>query len=396
MKILHVIGLAHGGAGQHVLSLAAGCDPRRYEATVAMTESSSMRPRFERAGVRVIPLVLDHYGGPRKNLLAFKQLSGILKNESFDIVQTHTSVAGALGRVAARLFTKTPVVHMIHAFAGHPYRSTPFRLAARIVERQLDRFTDWYIAGSRAMVQRGIDQRIFTANKVELIHNGIDLAPFTTPHGLAERRPARPSDAPVTIGFLGRLEKQKGVPYLIEAAALVKAQLPNVRIVIAGDGQMRGELEAQAARLCVTDIVEFVGWQQDAAAFLGQIDIMAMPSLWEAFGLSAAEAMALGKPVIASAIEGLPEVIEDGVTGLLVPRADSAGLAAAIVELGRQPERWAAMGAAGRQRVETLFSLDRMIERHEEFYDRVAGIGTAPLTGDEKRRAETMALSLTQ
>lgn len=373
MKILHIIGLAHGGAGQHVLSLTAGCNPRRFESTVAMTHSSPMRPQFEQAGVRVLPLVLDHYGGLRKNAVAFRQLADILKRERFDVVHTHTSVAGALGRIAARRYTRAPVVHMLHTFAGHPYRNRLSRIAAGVIERRLDRSTDWYIAGSRAMIQRGVSQRIFTEDKAVLISNGIDLAPFRIAHATSsgERLRSHSAASAVTVGFLGRLEQQKGAPYLLHAASIVRRQNPRVKFLIAGEGSLRPMLESLAKRLEVDDVVEFVGWKRDVVEFLKQIDILAMPSLWEAFGLSAAEAMALEKPVVASRVEGLPEVIGDGVAGVLVSPTDSGELARAILELAADPDKRHAMGRRGRARVESLFSLERMIERHEEFYDRV-------------------------
>ncbi len=378
MKVLHIVGMAHGGAGEHILSLARGCDPRRFESTVAMSDSSPMRQQFEHAGVRVLPLALDHYGGFKRNFGAFRQLAGILKRESFDVIHTHTSVAGAVGRVAARMFTRTPVVHMLHAFAGHALRSGFSRRAAVLVERKLDRLTDWYIAGSQAMVNRGIAQGIFNAEKVVLISNGIDLARFDCHAEIgspAERQASALDQGVVTVGFLGRLEKQKGAAYLIRAAAAVRGRNLNVRFLIAGDGTLRGELERLAARLQVADVVEFVGWKRDVARFLSQIDILAMPSLWEAFGLSAAEAMAVGKPVIASRIEGLPEVVEEGRTGILVPPADSDALARAIEDLAADPARRQLLGKQGRARVEKLFTLERMVARHEEFYERLIGGG---------------------
>ncbi len=400
MKILHIIGLAHGGAGQHVLSLASECDPRRFQSTVAMSANSPMLPAFEQAGVRVLPLALDHYGGPLRNLVAFRQLKEILKAEPFDIVQTHTSVAGALGRVAARLYSAAPVVHMLHTFAGHPYRSLPFRLAAQTVERQLDRFTDWYIAGSEAMIHSGVTQRIFAADKVTLISNGIDLSPFRAAelmdrghrndasHGAMANRP-------FTVGFLGRLEKQKGVSYLIEAAALVKKRDPTINFVLAGDGKLRPQLEQLSQRLGVNDVVKFVGWQSDGVGFLKTIDVMAMPSLWEAFGLSAAEAMAIEKPVIASRVDGLPEVVADGVTGMLVPPAQPVPLSQAILQLAGDPARRQSMGAQGRNRVESLFSLDAMIERHEAFYERLVSVPRSEhLSANERALAKDFAVSL--
>jgi glycosyltransferase involved in cell wall biosynthesis len=387
MKILHIVGLAHGGVGEHILSLAVGCDPRRFDSTVAMADCSSMRARFERSGVRVVPLVLDHFGGLCRNALAFGQIARLLRRERFDVIQTHTSVAGAVGRVAARMCTRTPVVHMIHAFAAHPYRSALARTSGLLIERWLDRWTDCYIAGSRAMVERGLAQRIFTLNKVVLISNGIDPDRFIydAPNpSTADLESSANGNASTTIGFLGRLEKQKGVSYLIQAAAIVRRQNPHVKFVIAGDGSLRSQLERLSARLQVNDVVEFVGWKYDSVNFLKQIDILAMPSLWEAFGLSAAEAMAMAKPVIASRIEGLPEVVDDGRTGLLVPPADPVSLAQAIVELAADPARRQALGLQGRARVEELFTLNRMIARHEDFYERLLGRDPVkPVAGGE-------------
>jgi glycosyltransferase involved in cell wall biosynthesis len=344
-----------------------------------------MRPQFERAGIRVLPLALDHYGGLKRNIAAFWQLARILRREPFDVIQTHTSVAGALGRVAARMFTRTPVVHMLHAFAMHRYRPGMSRRAALLAERRLDRWTDWYIAGSLAMVHRGLSQRIFTADKVVLISNGVELTQFPGDAG-SESTPSEVTlpgrrQAQVTVGFLGRLEEEKGGADLIRAAAIVRQQNQHVRFRIAGDGTLRPQLERLAARLQLADTIEFVGWNRDSVGFLKQIDILAMPSLWEAFGLSAAEAMALGKPVIASRIGGLPEVVEEGRTGILVPPADPAALARAIVELAADPARRRALGMYGRARVEQFFTLDRMVSRHEEFYASLLGGGTS-LLGD--------------
>lgn len=369
-KILHVVGMAHGGAGEHVLALAAGCDRRRFASTVAMAAGSPMRGQFERAGVRVLPLSLDHFGGLGKNVVAFWQLARIMRDEPWDIIQTHTSVAGALGRVAGKRFTAAPTVHMLHAFAAHRGRSGASRLAARMVERRLDRYTDWYIAGSQAMVRTGTSQRIFSPDKVVLISNGIDLNRYA---GAATGSTSEPAPRGLTVGFLGRLEAQKGAIYLVRAAASVVRRNPAIRFLIAGSGRLQPKLERLAAQLNVAQSIEFLGWTEDTVGFMRRIDVLAMPSLWEAFGLSAAEAMALEKPVVASRVDGLPEVIDEGRTGLLVPPADSEALATAILRLADDPALRRALGTQGRVRVRELFSLERMIARHEQFYERLAG-----------------------
>ena len=320
MKILHIIGMAHGGAGQHVLSLASGCDPRRFESTVVMAAHNPMRSQFERAGVRVLPLGTRQRGRLRRNITAFRQLSDILRRESFDVINTHTMAPSIAGRIAARRHSCAPVVHMLHAFAGQRFRFGLSRKAAVLIERRLDRLTDWYIAGSQAMIDHGVSQRIFAADKVVLISNAVDLRMFDREdtHASSPKAPRSGNDQDrVTVGFLGRLESQKGVSDLIRAAALVRQRNPRIQFRIAGDGALRKELETLAARLEVTDVVKFVGWQCDRIKFLKEIDFLAMPSIWEAFGLSAAESMALERPVIASRVEGLPEVV--GETGILVP-----------------------------------------------------------------------------
>ena len=169
-----------------------------------------------------------------------------------------------------------------------------------------------------------------------------------------------------------------------------------MHFVIAGDGQLRSPLEQLAAELQVADTIEFVGWTDDVVQFLSAIDVLAMPSLWEAFGLSAGEAMAMEKPVIATCIEGLPEVVEAGQTGILVPPADSASLASAILELAADPAHRIAMGKRGRARVERRFTLDRMIARHEDFYECLVGGGDVRgLTAKEVSPDEvSMALSM--
>jgi L-malate glycosyltransferase len=371
VKILHIIGMAHGGAGQHVLSIASGCDPRRFESTVVMDAPNSMRPQFERAGVRVLPLTGERGGRLRKHVASFRQLSEILRREHFDVVNTHTMIPSILGRIVARRHSPAVVVHMLHAFAGQRFRFAGNRRAAEWIERRLDRVTDWYIAGSQAMIDRGVSHRIFSADKAVLIPNGVDLRTFAREEAdISAMSPSRSgTHQACVVGFLGRLESQKGVPDLIRAAAIVRRRNPDVRFKIAGDGAMREELEQQATRLQLLDVVEFVGWQKDRVKFLREIDFLAMPSIWEAFGLSAAEAMLLERPVVASRVEGLPEVI--GHTGVLVPPADPDALASAILALAADPVRRQTLGRQARARVERLFTLDKMIERHEEFYERI-------------------------
>jgi glycosyltransferase involved in cell wall biosynthesis len=237
--------------------------------------------------------------------------------------------------------------------------------------------TDHYVCNSQAMIDRGEAKRIFDPHKTTLIHSGIESALLDPallgplPPEPSARRGAALRAGTITVGFVGRLEEQKGAEFLLRAAAIVRLRNAAVRFVLAGDGQLRSRLEKLAGQLGVKPIVEFLGWQHDITPVLEEIDILAVPSLWESFGLSAAEAMAMQKPVVAAGVEGLLEVVVPGTTGLLVPPADPQALATAILELAADPARRRAFGIAGRERVERLFTVERMIASHERLYSQM-------------------------
>jgi glycosyltransferase involved in cell wall biosynthesis len=171
-----------------------------------------------------------------------------------------------------------------------------------------------------------------------------------------------------TVGCLGALEERKGHRYLLEAAALLKARGLRVRYEIAGQGRRRAGLEAEVARLGLDEQVRFLGFVTDTAEFLAGVDLLVMPSLQEGLGVAALEAMAAGRPVVASRVGGLAESVLDGTTGLLVPPRDPAALAEAIAQLASSQALAQAMGKQGRDRVRREFSLENMAGQNESYY----------------------------
>lgn len=378
LKLVHVIGLAHGGAGAHVLALAAGCDPDRCEITVVMAKGSPLAGQFRSAGVRTVELGLDHGGNPVWNAAALGRLTNFLRRERFDIVHTHTSVAGALGRTAAWRAGGSMAVHTLHSFASHNQAPWWRRRPGLAVERWLDSSTDHYVAPTRFMLEQGVRRQIFESDKATVIPNGVDLAQLdraARQDGAPLRTKLRLEKGAPLVGFVGRLEEAKGCDQLLYAAADVLQAEPTARFVIAGDGRWKPRLERLAQSLELGPAVFFIGWQANVAALIEQVDLVAVPSRWESFGLAAAEAMALRRPVVATAVDGLPEVVEDGVTGRLVAPADPTALATGILELIRNPALRARMGEQGRKRVEKRFTLAGMVAAHHTLYDRLLGRG---------------------
>jgi glycosyltransferase involved in cell wall biosynthesis len=195
-----------------------------------------------------------------------------------------------------------------------------------------------------------------------VVHPGVDLVPVPASSG---NRAA--------IGTVGRLEPVKRLDRLISAAAKLRPRFPSLRVLIAGDGASRPDLERLARDLSLGDAVEFAGWRDDVANFHRELGVFCVPSEHEGFGLAALEAMASGLPVVASRVGGLPELVEDGRTGFLVPAGDVDALADRIGRLLDDGELRARMGAAATRAVEERFTTDRMVRGIEAVYRAVLG-----------------------
>ncbi len=295
-------------------------------------------------------------------------------------------------RVGAR--THAPVVNTVHVVPGaarldgEPATQAAVRaLLNRASRRTVARFVAVSEAVGNGLTADGVDP-----SRIVVIPNGVDTAAL---------RETASRDACVTlaetsrrVGFVGRLEKVKGCEFFIRAAALLAADHPDARFVVAGTGSRAGELRALAAELGLGDTVDFVGYVESAPGLLAALDVVVVPSLSEASGLTAIEALALNVPVVASRVGGLPEVVLDGVTGLLAPPGDAGAIAGAVRRLLGDPALARSLAAAGAQRVEERFALDQMVEGYVGLYAELAvlrpPLGTAPPAG--ARRIQKLPL----
>jgi glycosyltransferase involved in cell wall biosynthesis len=216
-------------------------------------------------------------------------------------------------------------------------------------------------------LRRILSDELRVPRRVQVIHNGIDGERFVAAERDGVRRELGLGDAFV-VGTAAVLTRQKGLFHLLEAARLVKAADPGIRFVVAGDGPLRAELEARARTLGVDDVVRFVGYRRDVPELLAALDLHVMPSLWEGLPLALLEALASGKPIVATRVGGNPEVVEDGVNGLVVPPADPAAIARAVLALRRDPAARARMQAANLERFARRFSVGAMTAAHLRAY----------------------------
>jgi glycosyltransferase involved in cell wall biosynthesis len=324
--------------------------------------------RIEEAGaiVTILGLQRSQQRYRLRDVIAFvRKFRKALADLRPDIVHVQYLAPALLPILVARLCGVPRIfatVHIAGSAAYGPKAKVMLRVAARLcttffcVSQGVERF--WF-GDSKIYdpTERPVRRRHFT------IYNGVDAGKI---HGIIQNKnrtvEGLQSASPdgLVIGFVGRLTRQKGVTYLLEAMAEVLQAYPASMLVVAGDGPDRSALQEEALRLGIQERVLWRGALpfEEICQLLGCIDVLVMPSLWEGFGLSAAEAMAAGCPVIASRIEGLEEVVEDGVTGILVPPAAPKVLVEAIKLMLGSPSLRNRMGEMGRRRVRERFSIE--------------------------------------
>ena len=354
----------NGGAQEHVFALASRLCSDRYDVRViSLSHGSSVR-RMQKAGIETS--VIDE----PDDRLAVRALAEELAAFEPEVVHNHMYRAEVVGTLAA--------LHLGENGCRRPaVISTVHSSRVRCVDdreklRQLTPLMDRLIVVSRA-IERKIAEEGRKGAPVSLIYNGVDLQRYNhqQPCCTLHEEYGIDSEGPI-VGVVARLEAEKGHRTLIDAWPDVLAAVPSAWLLIIGEGSERDSLESQAQSLGIEHRVVFTGRREDVPAVTAALDISVLPSYREAQGLSVLEAMALSRPVVASAVGGIPEMIEDGVTGLLVPPHDREALAAAIVRLLTDHPLADMIARAGHNLVHDRFCIELMIESISSLYDEAA------------------------
>jgi sugar transferase (PEP-CTERM/EpsH1 system associated) len=326
---------------------------------VCLERPGTLAPQVEAMGERVI--ALDKRPGLRPKLIA--QLVRAFRELRPDVVHTHQLATLLYGGAAARLVRVPVVLHTEHG--REPYRT---RRKTRMLARLAASFTDRFYCLTGDMADEVRAANVVGDGKVRVIQNGIDMSKFTAvEHDRAATRQslAIPLDAPL-IGTVGRLSEVKRQDVLLESFAKVRQQVPDAHLVLVGDGPLLSELQALAEKLGVAQAVHFAGYQPSSAPYLQAMDVFALTSRSEGMPQAAIEASATTLPVVASRVGGLPELIEDGVTGALFPVGDTDALASHLCRLLTDREEARRMGQAARERAVSRFSVSRMAREYHD------------------------------
>jgi glycosyltransferase involved in cell wall biosynthesis len=362
IRLVFVVnGFAIGGGEKKLLELVEQI--RKFHAdgfrvtVCSVGQGGALESAFRKTGART---VVFRKKGKYDVSLVWK-VAGLLRKERADLVQTTLFYADVIGTLAAKLAGVRRVVSW--EAVTQPYtvkHMTAYRLAAKGFSCS--------VAVSRAIQKQVVDERRVPRRKTRTIHYGIDLGLFRPKRNTGLRRRLGLAGGDIALGTVARFTHQKGHAFLLDAAPAVLKAFPRVHFIFAGDGPLRGMLQARAEQLGLRDRVHFLGFRTDVPDMLNAFDAFVLPSLYEGLPNAVLEAMACGLPVVATRVDGTPEAVVHGKSGLLVDPADSRQLADALIRLLSNARLRGRLGRSARKRIETCFGLDKQIGEFLELY----------------------------
>lgn len=369
--------LDRGGAPDLLLTMINHLDRNRYDITLISGLTLYPLSGIQEIDKKNIKLIyvscLRREINPILDILAGFKLYRIFRRERFDIVHTHTAKAGVLARITAKLAGKSKIVHLPHGHNFYGYFGPLRTKLAIFLERFIAHFTDRLIVLTELEKQDFLKFKVGKINKITVINSGLNLDRYkraATDH-IKKREEFSVQDNEFLVGMIGRLEPIKGPQYFVEASRLVYKEIPATKFLVAGDGTLKPELESQCRKLGIYNRFIFTGWRDDVPEILPILDILVLPSLNEAVGRILIEAGACAVAVIASNVGGIPEIVRDNYTGVLVTAGDSHKLAETIISLLKDKDKRLKMGEDAKAWIDDKFSAKVMADRFAKLYEEL-------------------------
>jgi glycosyltransferase involved in cell wall biosynthesis len=382
IRIAQVITRLDWSGAPDILNVICSClDPSQYEITLihgpTLHPTKKTKEFLKRFSGNVMEIAsLKREVSLLEDVGALIKLYAVFRRAKFDIVHTHTAKAGFVGRIAAKLAGAPFVIHTPHGHDFYGYFSSLGSSLVIMLERIASLFADRIAVFTNLEKEDMLKYRICPGAKIEVVPSGIDFSEFENKESDAARVRALFNighEEPV-VGMVGRLESIKGAGYFIDAARIVLKSLPHTKFLIVGEGGLHESLKQQIDRLKVKDNVILAGWRDDIPAVMSALDILVLTSLNEAVGRVILEAAACGKPSVATAVGGIPDIIKDKETGILIPPMDPVATASAIIGLLKDAPRRLAMGRAAMEWARKNFDSSRMVSKIDSIYKEAPGV----------------------
>ena len=371
VRVLHIItDLPIGGAQDNTLYTVELLDRNKYEVALACNFSGDF---VERA--RAIHDCELHDIPSLKREVSFKNdfkalfaLIRLIRDGSYDIVHTHSTKPGVLGRVAC-LFTKTDlVIHTVHGFPFHDFMNPLKRWVFMMVEWAMNLISTHLITVSTLNLKKIVDLRLAPRKKLTNIYSGIDIQRFQRSEALDLHAELGLDSSTKVIGFIGRFSEQKSPFTFLRALKKVSAQNQGFHVALVGDGPLREDMQLFVQDNDLGNVVSFLGYRMDVNAILKGLDLFVLSSIYEGLGRSVTEALCCEVPVVATAVEGVPELVRDKKTGLLIEPEDPDQLAEGILYALANPEIMEDYAKAGSQFVSENFPVEKMVSDIDKLY----------------------------
>lgn len=374
LRVAHLITrLDFGGAQGNTLHTARALDKARFEAAIVCGHRGDLEDKVSDKHIRYAEHLVRQIS-PLKDIRAFFELRKILKELKPDIVHTHSSKAGILGRLAAAAAGVPVIVHTFHGFGFHPLQSAPVRRLYVFLEKICARFSDALIFVSRSNMETARALGIGAPARYRLIRSGVALAAYPAKIDRAAKRAAIGLDGTHTVVFsIGNTKPQKNPDHFIEAARRLAPEFPSARFVFAGGGAELEKYRDKVRKLKLEEACLFIGWREDTAELLAASDIFALTSLWEGLPRALVEALRTGLPAVCYAADGVTDLLASGVNGYCVPRGNLDAFCASLSALLGDGALRARLAAGAAATDLAGFDIDFMVRQQEELYEELAG-----------------------
>lgn len=322
--------------------------------------------KFKRLADRVIVLKMAHDIQPSSDIKVERTLRRIIKQLKPDIVYAHSSKAGAFARIAD-LGLNNKVIYNPHGWAFNMQQSAKKKEMCKWVEKISAHFCDKIVCISDAEKESALREKICKSSKLQVIYNGIDLEEIEKTTPMSRDQLGIPKDAFV-VGMVGRLSKQKAPDTFVKAAKLIKEKIPNAFFLMVGDGELRDQVESLSNQYDLGSSFLITGWVDNPAAYMKIMNVGMLLSRWEGFGLVLPEYMACGIPIVATNVDAIPNIVKDGVNGMLVDKDDYHKAADAVDRLFKQPDLKSSLVKVESNIVKTKFDGKRVAQNSEQLY----------------------------
>lgn len=367
IRILHVAQAA-GGVDRYIRMLLKYLDKDKFANVLVC--SQDFRGEDYRGLVDSFEQIEMTRAIGGNDVKAIKEVRTLIKKYNPDIVYAHSSKAGAIARVAD-IGLKNRCVYNPHGWAFNMRCSAKKKAMYTAIEKVAALFCDKIICISDAEKQSALDKKICKEDKLQVIFNGVDIEAYENGvHGAVKRRELNIPEDAFVVGMVGRMSPQKAPDVFIKMAKLVKEKVPNAHFIIVGNGNQEAEIRKYAENNGFLDSLHITGWVDNPMSYVELFDVACLLSRWEGFGLVLPEYMMAGKPIVASRVDAIPNIIRDGENGLLVEVDDAAGASKAVLQIYQEDGLRDRLVAQGMEDVHNRFNARRVSEEHSKLFNK--------------------------